>query len=1579
MKKTEEKEQENERKPLWKRVLFFFGRLLRRTVIGIVLFVVFISVSVILVTQTESFRRWATPFLQNFLNEQLEGRVEFSDIEINLLRGLTLHDVRLLAAGDTVLVTREISIGYDLERFLNKEIYVSHLTLESPRIKILRNKDSSWNVEHIAKPSNDTTPAKPFDFRIHAYDIALRNATFIMEDSLAPLGRSGTVDFSHLHLWNLNVLLSADANVAKNDYSLMLKNCSFNERNGFSLSKLSVDAAANKNGIEVKELHFDTPITTLELQTKIDSLNIFDGFTIEKLALAPIELDLKADSLATEDLLRFLPDAGVIGTYKLSIEAVGKLPSMNVKKLRIDSPLSHLNATGKLKHLDKPEKLTFQATAETSIINYDELQRVTPVLQLPKLDFLGTVHIRKALVNAVPSDSIEITATTSTKSGNVDGKITMFLRSPLGYHGEANVENLNLAAITHNPDLESSLNAKLSIEGKGIMLDELDATARIEAWNSTFAGRKFTKAIFAGRSRDKGLITVDTLFIDAQEPIIKGESTYQEPHDSTTTAQGLPGTLSLSGEFDLRDLNNPIYNFKSQFESFPLAKLLGNSKFPTSMTANITSDARGFHPDSLEGKLNAEFNIVTFKDLTVLPWKLNITIDRNRTLQTRTMRLRSTFVAMLLDGKFTFESLLKECTQHSEFIADYINYNLNKVRTMNMQTPFAWQVPISQNGKSYSHPAVPIDMKFRLNIRDIAPLNALFSDDFSLQSRGVFVGSIRADNQESRFAIDTLKIIASQMKTGETMIKTDPLLLKLNTIVRHNGDFSSLEELNIQGKCDSIITVNDAVLKNPFISYTNNGSKGAISAGVFYDYFIGLGVHGMFSLDNKEELSMILDTLTIGYGGKVWYLASEADIAVSPVGITIGKLELIRKNAEKIKLSGQISDSLFKNFNLTVENFPLKELYSFPFISLGQKHLLQSLSGNLKNLAIGLNGTYTKPIISCKGQFDTLGYNGVLIGNQTVWFDHKDEIITGEIDIMNAKIATANKKLHIAIEQLPLNCAFAPVEERMSKVNPVIITAQAKELSMAIFAPFIPGITRLQGLADAEISIEGISPNLHYGGTTKLSKASFVIQSTNIKYFAEGDMTLKNNQVDIKSMTLFNDPAIDLRGGRADINGKIMLKDFNIDSLDLVIASPKILLLSSASAATSPTLYGKFVISTGASPLHFFGTLEKPFLRGDVNIIDANLTFPPDKRITTMNSTFQYQMKSNANGKIFVKVTRNDSLKKSNDSILTTKDSLKTVNDSLKELGEPIISNNKKSQGVSIADLIDYDVNIKIPGTFNLKMILSSIDQLEAEIGTRNKSDQLRYVKKPQQNIMLYGQVDVKTGSKYKFFKIFDASGSLDFTTGAIDNPGLNLTAKYTNSRTINNSRSNYTVTLTITGTKNFPNLGVTYSLDGINAAGDSSQVRGDALCLLLFGKTQQELGKSGGSSNGQSEISNLGNQVYNGLSGVVSNQLAEILQGTGFISDARIDLVGGAGNINDAKLNLSGQIINNLTWRVGGSLGDITTNGEVSIEAPLSIVYDKPALDNLILQLTKGANTTANTNRQQKDWEVKLGGRYAW
>lgn len=1548
---------EDEEKSKKRGILFFFWRFFRGLVVWTFLSVLLLSISVVILSQTESFRRWAAPHIQNLVNDQLVGRIEFSDFEINIFKGLVFHDVRVLAAGDTVLATQKITLGYDLERLFTNEIYVTNLTIETPRIKILRSMDSVWNVSKIAKPSTDTTPANPFTWKIHAYNIAIRGGTITLYDStIVPSAGQGALDFSHLRLWNVHLALSADASIAKKDFSLLLDKLSFEEATGLSVKELSCKVVLNQQGINLKNLAYTTADTKLSLSARVDSLNIFEGDAAENFKRAPMHLELDADSLNTIDLRRFLPYSGVFGTYKLALTAHGKLPLISIEKLQLESPFSRLNATGLLRHLDSPEKLSFQASVDKSYINYDELQANAQSLYLPKLDFLGTVRLRKASIDALPSDSIAIYADAKTLSGGVDGFLTLFLRDTLAYRGNLTTENINLAKIAHNPSLESSINAHIDIYGKGIMLDELDAFAKIESQNSTFSGRHWSKAYFSGGSHGQGIVNIDSLLVDVSDRVPEPDSLAFDPFAEKIPSQLFTG----SGMVDLRNMNIPRYRLTGNFEHFPLARMLNNVEFPRTVGASFTLAGSGFHPDSLEGTYHFQIKELTFPDRSYMPMKLHLDISRDYTTNERSIDIQSPIIRGSIVGKFTTDDLSRESVSQGNYIAAFLQQKLPVLTVSSKKTPP--QVPIAL--QPFTHPVHPLNVRFDLDVLDLAPINVLLGKDVSLDIKAKLRGSMKADAQSSVTELTNLTIEQSRVAVGGTSILTDKIQSSASVHIQHSDQGSVLQKFQFSTVCDSTLTINDIFLYRPTIALSYNQGAMAISAsGIYNNEFSGNVVGSLTFQDTVAKFT--LDSLGVGFGGMNWQSYKTSTGSFTPHGLEIGKLEMRRKNAERIVLSGLVSDEHFKNLSIKLHEFPLKELTKFQFIDEDTKLLLKSLEGEATEVSIGLNGSYQKPIISLKGQLDNLGYNGVGIGNLTMELVHQDSSITGDIQIVNSKLPGAPKVLEIGVEQLPLNCALATIDHRLSKTEPLIITGKASKLSMGVFAPFIPGISKLQGRADAEITVEGIAPNIHYGGTASLSEANFVIQSTNIKYYADGKMSLKNNEVILEKMNLLNDEVRDLRGGKAEIDGRIVLKDFNIDSLDLYIRSQKILLLSSASAATSPTLYGKFIISTGRSPLHFFGTLEKPFLRGDVNIEDASLTFPPDKQLKVSASTFRYTLDT-AKGKIPMLVTKVVPL----DTMPLVKTPPAT-----ETLTEKDIDKAKKRRGPGINELIDYDVYVKIPGNFNLKMILGQFDQLEANIGPKDRTVPLHYVQLPLGGPKLYGDIIIKDGSKYKFFKIFDASGSLQFNTGAIDNPELNILAKYKGQRDKDNRRQNYVVNLSISGSKNRPLVGINYQIDNIDAVGDSAKVRSDAILLLLLGKTQDEF-RTGIGGGGQL---NLTNELSSGFSGVASNQLSSLLQGTGVFTDAQIDFVGGLQDWSSARLSLSGQLFGNVSWRIGGTLGDVAANSQFSVDIPLNVLGDYELLDNLMLQLTRTINTTSTTNRQQKDWEIKPGFRYSF
>ena len=542
-----------------------------------------------------------------------------------------------------------------------------------------------------------------------------------------------------------------------------------------------------------------------------------------------------------------------------------------------------------------------------------------------------------------------------------------------------------------------------------------------------------------------------------------------------------------------------------------------------------------------------------------------------------------------------------------------------------------------------------------------------------------------------------------------------------------------------------------------------------------------------------------------------------------------------------------------------------------------------------------------------------------------------------------------------------------------------VVTARAKSLSIATIAPFIPGISKLQGNVDAEISLGGFAPNkINYGGQAHFNDVNFILDATNIKYFAGGRLLLKNATATLDSIILKNDK-LDLPSSEAIIRGNLQLKDIiNIDNFDLSIVSKQLLVLSDASASTMPLMYGKFIIASGQKPLHFTGSFTKPKLRGDVKVLQASITMPPEQeqtiasgvRYTVLNNEQLQQLHEPAQNPLsdFLKILSSTQTSRNQKQQLLDSSSIEKTNENETE--------NLLIKRSGFNDLLDYDLEVYMPGKFFLKMILGTFEEIRANIEPVNKLTPLYFRKERFKQPQLIGEMRLLEGSEYKFLKVFQATGKLIFNTGELSNPALDLLAVYKGQTRYDNDLENFRVIMKITGTKNLPNVIITWERNGLEATGDSSQIRSDALMKLIVGRTQQELfGKSGTIGT-----KGIGNEISNSLSAAASQLFSGLLEGTGLLTNATISLQEGLADLSQARLNLSGQLFSDVAWRAAGTLGDLTGNYEFSVDVPITILGDYDALRNLLLQLTRAsAPANAITTRQQKEWEMKISWRYAF
>ncbi len=143
------------------------------------------------------FKKQIQALVKKEINKSIDAKVDFSDVKLSLFRhfprvGIIIKDLTIIGtnefAGDTLIATEKLDFSAGLFSVLKgKDIKVSGITLESPRIHVLITKEGKLNWD-IAKASSDTstttdTSASAFKMTLKKYSI--NNGYLLFRDEQA--------------------------------------------------------------------------------------------------------------------------------------------------------------------------------------------------------------------------------------------------------------------------------------------------------------------------------------------------------------------------------------------------------------------------------------------------------------------------------------------------------------------------------------------------------------------------------------------------------------------------------------------------------------------------------------------------------------------------------------------------------------------------------------------------------------------------------------------------------------------------------------------------------------------------------------------------------------------------------------------------------------------------------------------------------------------------------------------------------------------------------------------------------------------------------------------------------------------------------------------------------------------------------------------------------------------------------------------------------------------------------------------------------------------------------------------------
>lgn len=389
------------------------------------------------------------------------------------------------------------------------------------------------------------------------------------------------------------------------------------------------------------------------------------------------------------------------------------------------------------------------------------------------------------------------------------------------------------------------------------MLNELDAFAKIESQNSTFSGRHLRKLYFSGGSHGQGIVNIDSLLVDVTENFPEPDSLAYDPFAEKIPAQYFTG----SGMVDFRNMNIPRYRLAGSFEHFPLAKLINNTALPRTVSANFFCAGSGFHPDSLEGKYHFQFKELTFPIGHSCRSKLiSISVV---TMRQMNELLRFNHLLWPEGLRVNFRSMTS---------AEKVPLKVNISQTFCSKSSRFDDSPQKRTSSSthrlarYHHTAHPFNVRFDLNILDLAPVNVLFGKDLSLDVKAKLSGSMTADSKNSTTEISELTIEKSRVNISGTSIVSDKIQTTTSVNIQHSESGSVLQKFQFSTVCDSTLTIDDAFLYRPTIHLNYNLGTMALSASGIYNKQLAGNIVGSLTFQDTVA-KFTLDTLIVGFGG----------------------------------------------------------------------------------------------------------------------------------------------------------------------------------------------------------------------------------------------------------------------------------------------------------------------------------------------------------------------------------------------------------------------------------------------------------------------------------------------------------------------------------------------------------------------------------------------------------------------------------------------------------------------------------------------------------------------------------------
>lgn len=1173
------------KRPLYRRIInvfIYFG-------VGLItLFMITFAI-----TQTSTFRNWLRETVVEQVNSSTNGQLFIERIDGTIFTSLILNNTTLTLEGDTILNAGKIEVKTSPLKALFKIIYFRKIEIKDATFALLKDENGELNISRLVTPSEEPEDVEPSEFNwklqvadltLNGVDVKLQSYNYKNSNAFYDI-----INFDDLRVNDLNLSLAAFADINGSEFDITINNFSATPNlNYFKLNDLSGKFLLIDDKAGITDLNLVTERSQIFVSAAISNYKLLGEDKGRKIEDAFMRVDLAATDFNFDNLTSFIDATYLLkGDVTTHVSASGSLNNLDLEKLIVELQDSRLEATGKLRHITRGDKMIINTVFTDSYINQNDANNLLHTIELPVYEELGRLTFDSLSYAGSPlnfNSGIKL----KTDKGDITASAHLNLeKAEFEYDIIIGTRNFD---ITPFAGVTSDLNSEGSLSGVGLSPGNITARFKLNADGSTIDDNYFQNLDIEADGSN-GIIKTALFFISGN-------------------ADG-----SINIDLDMTDESKPSYKFTAGLNGFDIRSLSGKSDIPSDLNFSLEGEGENFDQDDLNLFASLIIDNSTIRGLTIDSTRAIVDI-RNETDQ-RVINVISDLADITLSGNFKIADLVSLISTESNSFSNAI---ANKLRLI--QPP-----SIIDNVNTYNLQDEEYEEEFSTNSfsSEVDLYYALEFKDFELLSLILGGSEIEVDGELNGRIITFADSIAANLNTnlnyfkfwdGKELIYFSQLDLEFSFGDKLSSKDLTDFETEVSLKARKVFLGSE--FENLFLNLGFKNNIAAIDFSVIIEKIMKAKMDGIVDISG-DKVSVLLDNLFFSYNDYALVNKNNIDLNYSKNQVNFNKFTLAHNHGEII-LSGTLSTEGQHSLSLNLNNIEGKDL-STGFLGL---HPNESFHG-LINLSAQLNGVAGFPELNLELEIDSLAYSNQPHGSMVCSIAYANQQLSADIELVK-RVLQNDKPNLIFSGNIPIDLALKRGGTLLTDKD-VFLSLKAEELDLAPFGSTVSEIHQLQGKFNAELRAAGTVGNLNTYGFINIADASFVLQANRLKYYTGLDLKFNDDRVELSDLFIRNsDETKD--GGTLKGQGYLIHKNFLPSEIDLSI-NGMLKLLSRSSRSANPSLYGDLVIETREDLVYKLDKKQNHLTADLILKKGANVTFSPtSSAFNNETDKFVYHFKS---------------------------------------------------------------------------------------------------------------------------------------------------------------------------------------------------------------------------------------------------------------------------------------------------------------------------------------------------------------